>query len=151
MTDKHTRRELLRSTGIASASFAIVPLKSSAESEPPTVETEEIPYDVSIRNNTEEKRPVLLTVRSPDGGEELFSKQYSLQGLNNPEKRPDERAKFKGKVAVSARGEYRVEASLPGGTSDATTVSVSADGFAPSQAVNIYVHPSGTVTAHTVM
>lgn len=152
MTNEHTRRELLRATGAASASVAIVPASAVAEaSDDPSSGDDEIPWDLAITNNSDEKKSVSITVKSARRGEQLFSKRYPLQGMNNPAKRPDERATFKGAVAVSATGEYVVEATVPSESSDRTEVLVTEDGFAPYQAVDVYVRPSGEVVAGTIL
>lgn len=151
MTTEHSRRELLRSAAAASASIAIVPLKSSgATAERTHANDNEIPHDLSITNNSVEKKTVSITVKSSNG-ERIFASQYPLQGLNNPGRKRDDTVKFKGEVEASASGVFAVEASVPNGSSDSTTVQVTDEGFAYDQAVDVYVRPNGTVVADTII
>lgn len=141
MTNEHSRRELLRSAGAASASIAILPLESSrATAESASTSDNEIPHDIAITNNGVEKKSVSITVESPDG-ERLFANQYPLQGMNNPERQQGDTVKFKGEVDASASGEFVVEATLLDGSADSTSIRVTDEGFAPDQAVDVYVRP----------
>lgn len=151
MTNEHSRRDLLRSAGTASASIAIIPLESSrTTAERTSTSDNEIPHDISITNNGTEQKVVSITVDSSDG-ERPFAERYRLQGVNNPDRQREDRVKFKGTVDASASGEFIVEASLPDGSTDSTTVRVTEDGFAYDQAVDVYVRPNGSIVADTII
>ncbi|WP_144240131.1 hypothetical protein [Haladaptatus cibarius] len=145
-----TRRNILRS-GMLAGSFAIVPLSVSGESdEPDTYRGHPVPFDISVTNNTESVKNIIVRIYNTGSESPVLTSTYPLKGLNSPENPPLEEVKFKGKFdAFNTEGIYRIEASIPGGSTDSSEVRMVNGSVMNDQYVTVSAYPDSTVKVDT--
>lgn len=148
------RRDVLRRstatvTGLALLSGEALALQTDDQRSVVNTDDHEIPYDLSIHNNSTEEQSIRVTVSPRSSDDSMFTATFSLSGLNSSSVESAAEARLQRRLDISGSGTYDVHVLLPTGESDATAVTVTEDGVLPAEAVTAYVSPSGNVDART--
>lgn len=145
-----SRRSILRS-GIVAGSFSIVPVSVSGdEGRSDSYRGKPVPYDISVHNNAESEKPIMIRVYADDSDDPTLETTYRLPGLNALGVTDAERAKFHGTFeAGDADGLYIVEASLPGSDTEISPIRMEDGEVADDQYVAVTVYPDATLETGT--
>jgi hypothetical protein len=160
MTDKVNRRSVLKSVGATGLSVTVSTFSAAGHESNHTTESQshsnadqnenenENPAtgDFNLYNNSQEKKNIQVRIVTDDG-DEIFSKQYVLQGQNNPSRKKGDKTFLTGKVRNAPYGTHEIIFSLPDGATSSVPIFFDKDGTSTVQAISAYIDPMGELSA----
>ncbi|MFB6233798.1 MAG: hypothetical protein ABEH81_07950 [Halopenitus sp.] len=152
MRDDINRRDVLRSAGelsvvVTAYSSAAAAYETHSGNQSNQREKSKLDEkDFSLFNNSTQEEKVQVKIKD-EGGEVLYSKQFALQGANNPTKKEGQKTFLSGNVNSIPHGEYTIEFRLSEDEQASVPMFFNLEGGTNSQAINAYIHPDGSLSA----
>lgn len=158
MSDRFNRRDILKMSGAGITVTGFYSSVAGAEEQTSEKEgygQEKVPSDLTIINNGTKEHPVRIKIFENEGDKHpIFSRTFTLNGLNNQKSKKDNQFKFDGKIDASGKGVYHVEGNIPQGQNnekrkDTTGIILNGDGVDDYYKLVSYVSPENEFEIYT--